>query len=140
MFRSNKKFMVLLILAFLPIMAKAAWEFGMTTADGDTIFFDEGRINRQGSIVSVWFMTNFAEPLRLSRGISKSSVDNTEYDCPNKARRIAYMSNFSSSNGQGELLQAFDRSELSADWKQIPPNSTADVFLNYFCKSKKLKN
>ena len=137
MFRSNKKFMVLLILAFLPIMAKAAWEFGMTTADGDTIFYDKGRIKRQGSIVSVWFMANPAEPLRLSKGVSKSYVDNTEYDCTNQTQRITYMSNFSSSNAQGDLLQAFDRSELSTDWKQIAPNSTADVFSNYFCKLKK---
>jgi hypothetical protein len=46
------------------------------------------------------------------------------------------MSFFSSGNGQGELLQAFDQSELSADWKQIAPNSTADVFSNYFCRLK----
>ena len=117
-------------------MASAAWEFGMTTASGDTIFFDQARIKRQGNQVSVWFMTNFAEPLRLSKGVSKSSVDSTEYDCANKTRRITYMSNFSSSNAQGELLQVFDQSELSADWKQIAPNSTADVFSNYFCKFK----
>ena len=118
-------------------MASAAWEFGMTTASGDTIFFDQARIKRQGNQVSVWFMVNPAEPLRLSKGISKSYVDNTEYDCTNQTQRITYMSDFSSSNAQGELLQVFDQSELSADWKQIAPNSTADVFSNYFCKLKK---
>jgi|GEM_PF-2477979 hypothetical protein len=137
MFQNSKRSIIFLTLSFLPIMASAAWEFGMTTASGDTIFFDQARIKRQGNQVSVWFMTNFAEPLRLSKGVSKSSVDSTEYDCANKTRRITYMSNFSSSNAQGELLQVFDQSELSADWKQIAPNSTADVFSNYFCKLKK---
>ena len=137
MFQNSKRSIIFLTLSFLPIMASAAWEFGMTTASGDTIFFDQARIKRQGNQVSVWFMTNFAVPLRLSMGVSKSSVDSTEYDCANKTRRITYMSDFSSSNAQGELLQVFDQSELSADWKQIAPNSTADVFSNYFCKLKK---
>jgi len=138
MYLNNKRILTL-TLAFLPIIARAAWEFGMTTAGGDTIFFDSNRIKKQGNIVSVWFMTNFSEPLNLSRGISKSMVDSTEYDCLNKTQKITYLSNFSSSNGQGDLLQAFDRSDLSTDWKQIPPNSTADVFSHYFCKSKTFK-
>ena len=136
MFQNSKKIIIFLTLSFLPIMASATWEFGMTTASGDTIFFDQARIKRQGNQVSVWFMTNFAEPLRLSKGVSKSSIDSTEYDCANRTRRITYMSNFSSSNGQGELLQTFNRSELSTEWKQVPLNSTADLFSNYFCKLK----
>ena len=139
MFRSNKKMIVLLIMACLPIIARANWVFGMTTSDGDTIFYDKSRVTRQGDLVSVWFMTNLAEPLSLSTGISKSFVDSTQYDCVNKRSRITYMSNFSSSNAKGEILQTFDRSELSSNWNQIPPNSTADVFSNYFCKTKNIK-
>ena len=120
-------------------MANAKWEFGMTTASGDTIFYEKDRVKRQGNIVSVWYMTNFAEPLNLSKGISKSSVNNTEYDCANEKRRIIYMNNFSDSNGQGSLMLSFEKSELSPEWIVISPNSTADTFINYFCKLKNIK-
>lgn len=108
--------------------ARAEWEY-VASSDFYARFIDPESASRNGDIVKVWEVDDKAEPDRY--GVLSLRA-RTEYDCAERAYRIAHLSGHSKPQTEGEVI--FSRPGRE-NWKPISPGTLGEATLNRLCEA-----
>lgn len=113
-----------LLAASLP--ARADWEY-VASSDFYARYIDPDSARREGDIVNIWELDDKAEQDR--HGVYSLRAL-TDYDCAERAYRIAHLSGHSKPQTEGRVI--FSR-PMRENWKPVAPGSLGEATLARLC-------
>lgn len=131
------KFLFGLCLIFLLGMPASAAEHDWTLLQtGEekvvSILVDYATLKRDGDVIRVWAMLNFANAQTLKNGSKYlSSLMHVDIDCNKELHRVGYTHVAEKANGQGKVLMM---SEGSTKWSPVVPESMSSNVFAAVCK------
>jgi hypothetical protein len=132
------KAILMTLLAVVSGSAEAAW-VEVAADENSTLYVEPATINNAGNMVKMRHLVGFkvarATPIG-KRYMVNSSVNQDEYDCRKKRRRILFFSWRSGQLGEGEVI--YDNYN-SGIWERIPPKSMRETLWKIACGKTELK-
>ena len=118
------------------VSAGAMAEWGnVGSNDVGTAYVDRSTIRRNGGVVKMWTLIDYAsaknESGRSSNYLSTKAL--YEYDCDGENVRTIYSLNHSGHMGNGEPLNKYDQ---ATKWEPVPPGSFSQIQLKIACGKK----
>lgn len=128
-----KKILILMAaLASLNVQsARAEWVSYQHGADADELY-DSKLVNRDGSVVKLWTMTNFAKTMTSLEGKDYQSEKMlTTIDCAHRKMGAELVVRLAARNGQGETI-----STMESPLRLVPvkAGSADDMLIDRVCK------
>lgn len=118
----------LLVLSTSP--AYAEW-VSVVIVDTTTVYVDQSTIHRNGELVKVWVLADFARANTSQGIISWSATSQEEYDCTQERTRTVALTYFSGPMGSGKV----NYSDLVENkWGPVAPGSVAQLLLRVVCR------
>ncbi len=127
-----RKLVIGLALSVTATAASAQWVFVAENSDGEKFYADPSTKTRKGNIVRMWEMQDYPKPKALGwRDKAHSARFYEQYDCAERTSQTLQTHGFA-----GRALTGAQVGTVSqpSDKYFTPPNTPAEVILNFACK------
>lgn len=124
------KVILMMLLAVVSNSVMAEW-VKVSYTEKSIDYANPATISKAGNIATMWYLTDFAEPMNFGDGTFRSMKMRHEYDCMSKQWRRVAVSFFSKNMGEGKTIRAFSETEI---WKDITPDSILGDIFALACK------
>ena len=124
---------VILMMLLSVVSSSAMAEWTPFDTGTSTEYVDLESIQKSGSRVKIWFLTNFEEPIEAGSLKVSSMKHQVEFDCEERQIRGLYMSFHSGRMGEGGIV---DQTLKVGEWMPIVPSSVNSVEAKIACGKK----
>ena len=124
------KVILIMLLAVVSNSAMAEWVQVSHTAKSSD-YANPATISKVGNIATMWYLTDYAEPMNFGDGSFRSMNMRHEYDCREKQWRRVAITFFSKNMGKGKTIRTFSETE---SWKGITLDSIQGSAFTLACK------
>ncbi len=130
-----KRLFTTTLLSLACFSAYAEWiPFGTADDGSFKTYVDPTTYRRDGHLVKVWVITDFAKP-QLFDGVWYSSTKNLQqYNCKEETHRIIFVSFYLKNMAQGNTHET--RNQPNATWKPAIPGTTIEGDMIWACGHK----
>lgn len=122
------------VLALLSGSVMADWEL-IGNTNGNTTKINKSSIRKQGNVVRIWTMQDYADPLPMGNGrIANSSKILIENNCKEESYRYVSGIFYGEHNGSGMVVLSDDKPD---PFLAITPGTINETLWNAACKNKR---
>jgi len=115
------------LLVTLSFPAFGEWQLMETTKSADHLYYYAATLERDGTLVRVWMMTDLHEVNLVGR---LSYRNRHEFDCHASRHRITHTESYSTHMAVGKPIDSDDDPQ---DWKQYGPGALYESERNVLC-------
>jgi hypothetical protein len=126
-----RKFLLGLVLSLVATVASAEWVLLGQSSRGDKIYVDPATKSRNGNIVRMWSLSDYAKPQVSDTKPYSSDRGYFQFDCAERTSQLLRLTSFT-----GPMLTGEMEGSVNNPGKIIfiAPDTVQEALLNFACK------
>ena len=129
-----KKLLLIILLTLISTGAMAEWNLADYT-DEVTFYFETTSIRKKADIATLWVLSDYKKPVKISNNPYLSDKSKVSYDCENESRKFLSIIQYEENMGKGKVVRDFDYSDTHT-YSAVPPGSVDATLMKIACGMK----
>lgn len=125
-----KRILIAVVMLVISSTAMAEWKTVVEDAQGNIVYVDPGTKKRNGDIVRIGVLTNYAKAQLNNDIIFLSHKEFTEFDCKKDRLKQLHQTVYDGRNASGKVVADI---AAASDWLEVEPGWMAWYLMRYVC-------
>ncbi len=125
-----KRILISIVLLLMSGMAMAEWKTVVEDAEGNIVYVDPATKKRNGDLVRIGVLTNYANAQTNSDITFLSHKELTEFDCKKDRLKQLHQTIYSGREGTGNIVAEISK---ASEWLDVEPGWMAWYLLRFVC-------